>query len=283
MILIYQMSKVASMAWVEAVRRADPSGTEPVHAHFLAAANLQALSAALACAENTIAHPLMARQVLRAGAHGNVSVAAARAQGQTIRIISGMRDPVARSLSVFSFFADFCGHRRRALNARDGASAADVCDALAQLWQQLLAEVEPAGSFERFVAIMIGTYRSWFRDELQAVFDLDALAAPCAAAGGGMRLHGRDVEAFIYRAEDLAPATAARQALLAAAAEFLGSAIDLPEVNSAATRRSYPLYRAVRGSFRLPLAMLDSIYAAPVVRQFYNPAEIAAFKARWQA
>jgi hypothetical protein len=283
MIIVHQMAKVASMAWVEAARL---TGAEPEHTHFLAEHNLQHIASILQAPpeENTIVNPLMVRTILRKGRRATASIGTARELGQEIRVITGMRDPVARSVSILSFFADFCGHTSRPLSARDGAKVEAVCTALTDLWRQVLADTPPAGTFDRLMWYLIGSYRTWFNDELQTVFDVDLFSrTPFPLTDGAQRLHGRGVDILVYRAEDLLPQAPARRALLEAAQTFLGApSITLPEINTAATRRSYPLYTQTRELFRLPPAMLDGIYDLPVVRHFYSAGEILAFKARWQ-
>ncbi len=126
MILIYQMAKVASMAWTEAARGAPlGSATEPVHVHYLTAQNLLTLDTIMASPRdrNGIAHPLVATHIARKGRQMAPVIEAARAHGEAMRIVTGMRDPVARSLSLLSFFADFCGRAGDRLSARDGAEA----------------------------------------------------------------------------------------------------------------------------------------------------------------
>src|ERR1700734_3541778 len=154
MIIVHQMAKVASMAWVEAARLA---GTEPEHTHFLTGRNLEYIAALLQSTEepeNTIVNPLMARTILRKGQRGATALGAARQRDQDIRVITGMRDPVARSVSVLSFFADFCGHSGQRLSARDGADADVVCAALAELWRRVLAGTPPAGGFDPLIWVL---------------------------------------------------------------------------------------------------------------------------------
>jgi len=285
LIVVHQMAKVGSMAWVEAARPAGrKAGAEPLHVHYLTRPNLRAIAAILAVSgeENTIVNGLIGRTIVRKGERAIVAIEAARRRGETIRVITGMRDPIARSISLVSFLADFCGHAGGALSARDGASAEAVCAFLGGLWRAVLAGEEPAGSFERLAWRMIGAYRNWFDEELAAVFDLDIFAAPFPSGGGAQLLSAAGVEALVYRAEDMTPGGATGQALQNAAKAFL-EAPDFawPQVNTAATRRSWPLYRETQESFRLPAASFDEIYDASAVKHFYSADEIAAFKVRW--
>lgn len=279
------MAKVASMAWVEAARpTARQTGAEPVHVHYLTEANLRAIEAILATptAENTIVNPLIVRDIVRKGRKAIAEIAGARERKREIRVVTGMRDPVARSLSLLSFFADFCGHTSAALSARDKATPDAVCAVLYELWRSVLAGAEPEASFERLVWRMMGSYRTWFSDELAAAFEIDIFSTPFPAAGGAQRLSGPGVEMIAYRAEDMVPGALSHEALLDEARRFLSAPdLALPQFNTAATRRSYPLYAQTRDRFRLPAAMLDEIYAAPAVTHFYSPSEIAKLKACW--
>jgi len=286
MIFVYQMAKVASMAWMEAARpAAQLDAAEPVHAHFLTDRNLLAIESVLAPSpHNNSSRPYMARQILRAGRQGRAAVAKARRDGRQIRVITGMRDPVARSISLMFFFADFCGHADLVLSARDDANPDDVCAVLVDLWQAVLTQRVPEGSFERLLWLMMGGYRTWFTEELAATFELDVFAKPFPAGGGAQQLQGRGVDLLLYRAEDLPSDAPAHLTAIQTASAFLRTpSLGLPEVNTAATRRSYPLYRQTRDRFRLPADMVEQVYAHPAVRHFYADGEIAAFKARWTA
>jgi hypothetical protein len=287
MIVVHQMAKVASMAWVEAARPvARQMGTMPIHTHFLTARNLQSIAAILAVAppDNTIVNPYMARSILRSGNRAVANIRAGRELGQRIRVITGMRDPVARSLSLLAFFADFCGHSSRSLSARDGADAHAVCALLVELWRLVLARTAPAGSFERLLWHMMGAYRNWFSEELATVFDADIYSSPFPQGGGVQHLRGHDAQILVYRAEDMHPGAPPRSVVLDAARQFLGApGAALTAVNTAATRRSYPLYVQARNLFHLPAAMLDEIYDEPVIRHFYGAREIAGFKLQWAA
>ena len=172
MILVYQMAKVASIAWVEGARN---QGLSSIHVHYLTDRSLSWLEELLQpnSPDDTIVNPLMLRHVVRSGRAAVAEIAAARARGERIQVITGIRDPVARSLSLLFFFADFCGHRNRRLNARSGAGPEDTCRFLRELWEKVLAGSMPAGRFEQLLWFMMGSYRDWFTSELQAVFGLD--------------------------------------------------------------------------------------------------------------
>ena len=123
MILIYQMLKVASRSWLEAARPAAAlEGSEPLHVRFVnprTLAMLEGLEKAPP-GQQTIANLIMLRDTLRKGVEARAAIDGALARGETIRVISGMRDPVARSLSLVHFYADFYGDTSRKLNRATG-------------------------------------------------------------------------------------------------------------------------------------------------------------------
>lgn len=285
LILVHQMAKVASLAWREAARPAlEFAHPGPLHVHYLAPANLAVIETILhaEARANTIANPLIVRQMGRKGRATATAVAASRHENCQIRVITGMRDPVARSISLVGFLADFVGHSTRALGARQGATAEAVVHFLSETWDAVLTGTVPAGNFERLACWMTGAYRSWFDEELAGVHGLDVFATRFSPDDGAQAVLGDAAWALAYRMEDMAADSPKRAKLLAQAASFLSlQTISLPELNTAATRRSRGLSEEVQASFHLPSDWLNSIYAAPTVRHFYPAAEIGAFKARW--
>jgi hypothetical protein len=286
MILVYQMSKVASRSWLEAARAAAArDGGEPVHVHFVAQPNIAKVTeiAAMPPQTQTIANQFLLRDMLRKGAVARTAIDRARQAGETIRVVAGMRDPVARSLSLVHFFADFYGDVSRPLDRARGGDGATTAEAVTAWWQAVLAEAEPEDSFARLMTFLIGAYRSWFAEELGAILGITLGARPFSPDMGAQRVSGGGVEVLLYRVEDLDPQAPAHRALLAAASDFLGTAVAaLPQVNTAASRRSSGRYDAARQCLRLPASMLDAIYGVPVVTHFYAPAEIETFKRRWR-
>jgi hypothetical protein len=282
-ILIYQMGKVASRSWYQAICAADPPGDPPVHIHQLSGSWRDRLAEILErpAPYQTIANPIMARDQLRRGTATLARIEDCRRAGETIRIITGVRDPLPRSISSLMFNADFYGHTDRPISMRAGATPEYLNRALRDIWASVFSEVEPAQSFEALARYSTGLYRTWFTDELKGVFGVDVMTTAFPATGPQL-LSGSGVEVLAYRAEDMAPDAPSHRALLAAAGEFLGLPVRaFPQANTAQTRRSHPLYAALCERFRLPASLIDRIYGHEVVRHFYSPPEIASFKARW--
>ena len=284
MILVYQMAKVASRSWVEAAGLARENETPPLHCHYLLSANRTRIQAVFdrpaGC--QTIANMLLPRNLLRNGAAAWDQLETARQQRRPIRVIAGMRDPVARSLSLIMFMADFYGHTSRPLGPRAAMAADYVVDSLRDAWCAVLERREPSGTFEWLLWYLIGGYRCWFQDELGAAFGVDILLTSFRPECSVQQVRADGADILLYRVEDMHVGASGHSALLASAGAFLGTALTaLPRINTSATRRSHLLSEEVLRKFTLPDAMLDAIYGEPVVRHFYSAEDIARFRRRW--
>jgi hypothetical protein len=284
-IIVHQMAKVASQSWVQAARPAAAiEGSAPFHSHFIIPANRQRIEAAydVPTARQTIANMLMPRNMLRTGAAAWAQIEAARQSGERIRVVTGMRDPVARSISLIVFMVDFYGHVSRPLSPQVAISAEYVIEALLQTWQSVLDQREPNTTFEWLLWYLTGAFRSWFFEEFAVAYGVDPLAGPDGAWDGARRINAGSTEILLYRAEDMAPSANGHAGLLAATSAFLGAPVEgFVSVNTSDTRRSRALSAEIRARFRLPREWLDTIYNEAIMRRFYRSAEIAAFKQQW--
>ncbi|WP_165645008.1 putative capsular polysaccharide synthesis family protein, partial [Oharaeibacter diazotrophicus] len=195
----------------------------------------------------------------------------ARAAGETLTVVSGVRDPVTRSLSVAmqnleAGFADCLGPSPE-------ASADMLGGRIADLWLRDTADDDPVRGFlER----MIRAPADWFREELETPFGFD-LAAAGFDRGRGYAIHERDgVRLLLFRHENAPAAIEAGLAEL-----FPGIDVALPHDNDGTAKPTAAIYRALQRRFRLPRAALQAIYDHPHVRAFYGEDEIAAAIDRW--
>lgn len=283
MLLVHQMAKVASQSWVEAAVGA--AAARPAHCHYVTPTNRDRITAALTvrAGEHTIDNGMLVRDLLRTGAATWDRLQAARREGHPVRVVTGVRDPVGRSVSMLVFMADFYGHVSLPLSPRRPTAPDVAIDLLHRTWSQVLEGTEPSGTFEWFLWYMIRAYRTWFDEEFAPVYDLDVLAHAYHGAGTVGRLREAAVDALIYRVEDMPPASAGHALLLRQAGEFFGTPVPvLPNVNANDARRSRDAAATIRERFRLPAPMLEAIYETKVVRHFYTAEEIATFKAHWR-
>ncbi len=198
---------------------------------------------------------------------------AARRSGERIVILSGVRDPVVRSLSVAVqnleiFFPELVGRT-------DAEAVDDLARALADLWQRRDPE---ADAVRAMAEMMIHAPLHWLQDELGSGFGLD-LSQPPFDRERGFSLYERDnVALLLFRHEDAPAAIEDGLGRL-----FPGETFTVPAENVTATKPTGPLYARLRERFRLPRAFLEDLYAHPCVRTFYDEDEIASAIARWSA
>jgi hypothetical protein len=284
-ILLYQMAKVASRSWVEAAKPAPAADNSvPIHCHFVLPCNRERIAAAygLPAAQQTIANMLLPRQLLRSGASAWAQIESALQRKEKIRVISGMRDPIARSISLIVFMADFYGHVSCPLSPRAPLSADYVVSYLQENWRWVLEHREPDQTFEWLLWYLTDAFRTWFASELGAAFGVDILKGAFRAQEAVQRLSTSSADIFIYRVEDMLPASFGYPRLLAGASTFLETTVaGFPNFNTSTARRSRALSEEVRRQFWLPDEMLDTIYGEPVVQHFYSRDEILAFRQRW--
>jgi hypothetical protein len=285
MILVYQMAKVASMSWQEAVKPAlATEGSLPIHCHYVAPRNRERIKAIFdwPAAQQTIADMCLTRMLLRRGASAWEQIESARRRQENIRVVAGMRDPVARSISLVVFMCDFYGHVSRSLSRRGALSIESVIGALQENWKLVLERKEPEQTFEWLLWYLTDGFRSWFADELGAVFGVDVLKGAFRRQEAMQQMSTSSADIFIYRVEDMRPEAPGYASLLAQAGTFLETPLtSFPNVNTSTTRRSRDLSAEVRRQFWLPEDMLDAIYGEPIVQHFYDRDEILAFKRLW--
>jgi len=280
------MGKVASHTWCETVRQVlRREGAQPIHCHFMMPATREHIAAALNAPSGcqTIANMLVAKSTLRDGASAWARVQSAREGNETVRVISGIREPVSRSISIITFLADFYGHVDRPLNPRVPMTPEYVIESLRENWRRVLDRQEPRGTFEWLLWYLTGAYRTWFEEELGAAFGIDVLQTEFSREKASQRITTPAADVLIYRVEDMPPTAPGYMTLLAQASSFLGAPVrDVPVVNTSSTRRSREISAAVRQRFSLPEHMLAPIYDDPVIRHFYTADEISTFQARWR-
>jgi hypothetical protein len=285
MLIVHQMAKVASHTWCQTVRdvhgRDEP---QPIHCHFMMPATREHIAAALNGPPDrrTIANMLIAKSTLRDGAATWARLLSARQANETIRVISGIREPVSRSISIILFLADFYGHVDRPLNPRVAMTPEYVIEFLRESWCLVLDRREPRGTFEWLLWYLIGAYRTWFAEELGAAFGVDVLQTEFSPGQASQRITAPAADVLIYRVEDMQPTAPGYSALLRQASAFLQGPIRaFPVVNTSTARRSHDVSEAVRGRFSLPAATLNRIYDDPIIRHFYSGQEIDGWIARW--
>jgi hypothetical protein len=283
LVLVYQMQKVASMSWM-ALGRSHLSATEAVHVHFVAKSNLAFLRKQFEAtgAEQTIRHRLLLRKLLQTGAKVRALIEDAALRGRPTLLVTGMRDPVARSVSLLFFLADFYGRNDRVISWRDGARVEDVHRVFIEAWEQVFDDAEPADTFSRVLRFYIKAYGCWFEQEIGTTLGIDIMRAQFPAGPAHRVIPTGQVQSLLYRTEDMTPGSRGHDLLRADFEAVFGAPLAaFPIQNAAAFRNSRDLYQVFVHRLRVPARLLDQIYDHAVVRCFYLPEEIDGFRRRW--
>jgi hypothetical protein len=280
-ILVYQMGKVGSVAWLRAIEAACPDANVH-HMHFLSPAATRRIHESIARRGDTqtfVNIPMLRRDVDRSGLQDKV--VEGRWCGGPALIVSGMRDPIDRAASLLFFFADFYGNAAMKLSFREGATAETLTRYFIDSWEKALSGDFGTATFDQRLRRAFVRYQDWFATEIAGVFGPDIAQERFDPATGCLVARGGDgIGVFCYRFEDLRES--AWPSVAASASGFLQAPIGtLPVVNATTRRRSKALYEAFKAELAMPTDLIEAIYAAPVVRLFYSPDEIGRFRARW--
>lgn len=283
LVLVYQMQKVASMTWMTLARH-HFAAADAMHVHYLAEDHLAYLRAQFEATgpQQTVKQRIVLRHLLQTGGKVRGAIEEAGSHERPLLVVTGMRDPIARSVSLLFFLADFYGHTEARLSWRDAAQFADVQRMFISTWERAFDREEPADTFARILSFYFKAYGFWFERELGAVLGINVLGG-LFPPGPARRLIVRDrTQALVYRMEDIAPDSRGNALLRADVAAIAGAPVtDFPVVNAGAFRNSRDLYRAFLQQLRVPARLLDRVYDAPVVRCFYTAEEVDGFRRRW--
>lgn len=281
--LVYQMAKVASMSWV-ALGRAHFERSAVFHVHHLAKESVALLAAlnAETGPNQTIARRMILRQMVRSGSDIRALLDESRDRSEPWLLATGIREPVARSVSLLFYFADFFGCTTRSLSWRDGATIETLQYGFRDMWERALADDPPPDTFGRLMYLFLTDFDAWFEREFRVVVGIDIMAAPFPPGPASRVLSQGQLKGLIYRVEDLPLDRPGNPILRDTVKSFLDpSFASFPVVNATQGRRTNPLYRRFLEQLRMPAKLLDRIYSGRTVRKFYLPAEIEAFKSTW--
>lgn len=176
-----------------------------------------------------------------------------RRDGGKWRVVTLVRDPVARNVSAFfqTFDLDY-GHRNEAETER-------LVDAFLREFEW---HDEPL---------------TWLDAELRSVFGIDVYARPFPRSLG-YEIYENDVASvLLLRLEGL------EQAAPQAFHKWLGlEGFAAVESNVGRAKSYSDSYRSFVENVRLPDSYLDRMYGSRYARHFYSDEEINAFRARWE-
>lgn len=261
MLLVHQMGRVGSRSLERALVRHLPD-TTVFHLHFLSGASIERTERRLRRQHRVTGRVEIPLQLVAARhLRDRLRKARDRDRGRPWKVVSLVRDPLARHVSAFfQFFPTFFPRLPDDYHC-DPAHVGALADLL-------------AGRFGDDRAHMAG----WFDTEVRDTLGVDVFSAPFPRERGYQIVEGDRAHLLVLRLEDL------ERVAPTALKEFLGiEGITVPRLNVASRKPHGGAYRAFVQRAPLPAKLLDEVYGSRLARHFYSDDEIAAFRAKWGA
>lgn len=258
-VIVFQMGKVGSSSLNRTLTQYCPDH-EVFQVHVLSPEWIQTVESQLRAASKSHGRPLVHSHLL-ASRYLAERLSERPAPGKRWKVISMVRDPVARNISAF--FQSF-GVYFSADAAREGRVQDVPVDVLRRRF------LEEFGDHRHRVPIQ------WFQSHMQPVFGIDVYAQPFDTAAGYQIYGNEQCELLLLRTEDI------DAVLCHAIDDFLG--VKLPGVESdnlASSKKYAGAYDDFARGFDLPESYLDELYGSAYARHFYTDAELQAFRSRW--
>jgi hypothetical protein len=250
-ILVHQMGKVGSTSVMQTIS-SQAGLSRPIQTHYLSE-NLPGVArfhvdAGIFPLPVHLYHSWHIRNWLKSGG------------GQSCKVISLVRDPIARQVS--NFFQNpgfFAGLKKLASGDIDAEEASVLIN----------QKLHRPGFFDEIF--------KWFDAEFKAVFGLDVMTPPFDRDAGFMTSRNGLCETLVLQLEQLASNG------ISAVGRFLkiDEPLQLVSRNRRARSRLGDTYQTVLDSVKIEETILDHVYTHPFVTHFYNDAQIKGFRQRW--
>jgi hypothetical protein len=244
-LLVYQMSKVGSTSVYKSLRNA---GLAPLHVHKIA--GYRQYSTSEYVRDHGVA-PTIDFYV------GKLLYPYLRWTFHSIKVISLVRDPVARYLSMLYHW-----------NEHSAGASSVVSSDHQQTEQSLVEHLSQPSTFEE------GMFK-WFDREIKTVLEVDVMREPFDKERGAGQFSGPRADVLVLKLERLS------DLLPTVVSDFVGTPVQEVQANVGYRRSSGDQYERMKRSLHLPKSVVHRIYSHNWVQHFYTSEEIAALKARW--
>jgi hypothetical protein len=178
------------------------------------------------------------------------------------RIVTLVRDPVARNVSMFFQVSQhwLAAEQQRARYLDDPGAF------LGELRLRFLETFAGHGFPER-----------WFDSELRHFFGVDVYQEPFSPSRGYRIYEDGRARVLLIRVEDL------RRCAADAFRDYFGLEIGdrIQDVNIASEKHYADIYRRFVASVEFPVTYVTEMYGSRYARHFYTDEELAAFRRRW--
>ncbi|WP_417528773.1 glycosyltransferase [Marinomonas shanghaiensis] len=188
-----------------------------------------------------------------------------------ITIISGIRDPIDRALSLIAqnlngLFFD-----------ADDQTDEDTVSRLKKEFEFFWDDTPNKSTIkEKFIEDMIKADQWWFNQELEESFSIDLLDTPFNRELGYSIYRKKNVTLLFFKYEN---GTTLLESGLSRI--FPNVSFKIPFKNAASQKKSHSIYNALKNEVRLPKDFLEKIYSSSLIKHFYDKSEIEEAKEKW--
>ncbi|MEW5817129.1 MAG: putative capsular polysaccharide synthesis family protein [Spirochaetota bacterium] len=189
--------------------------------------------------------------------------------GEKWKIVTLVRDPVARNLS------DFFEH----IEVMFSAGNQQKLKSIEYDYEIIIAD----NNFDELIELFFERHNQdvpmeFFDRELKGVFNIDVFSSDFPTDRGYKVYREKEVDVLLIKVENL------NDCFTEAIKELLNiDGVSLVSVNVGGEKEYANIYQMVKESIRFPESYLDRMYSSEFARHFYSEAEIERFKLKWQS
>ena len=200
---------------------------------------------------------------------------AAAENEEEIKFITGVREPIDRSISLLFQVIHYITPIYDALDDDEGAWIETLSRFLEKIWLGSDEELASAGRTGQLLHSFVHMPERWFGEEFATFTGLDMKGI--VVGQGGTIIKNGNRSAYLYRFED------GKKSIADGVAKFLGlSSLATEAKNSVTDKRSSILHDRFRARYRPSTGVIEKAYAQSWLNSFYSSDEIAGFRRAWE-
>ena len=185
------------------------------------------------------------------------------AQKEKIKIITSVRDPIARGISsFFQNITHFFPNVYRKLENKE----IDIEDLIQMYWE------DPEAEERRYRAL------NWFDQELNSILDIDVFSMDFPKSQGYAieRNIKTGIDILVIKLEKFSPC------LETGLKDFLSlEQMSMVNANVAKSKRYYEIYNEFKNKINFSPESLDRVYNSQFMKHFYTDEEIDSLRGKW--
>lgn len=266
-LVVYQMGKVGSKTIIKSLNTSKLNMTI-YHVHFLSGKGIQwieelytkrsnqdFLKLGLSGAKRALPNHVLTSKYLRRQVEK-------RSSKEKWKIITMVRDPVARNISQFFNWIEVFNPKVYELYGKHALQYEDLIDDFLRNFGE--------------DSVLGAMPLKWFDEELKQVFNIDVFASDFPKSKGYKIYNEEYADVLLLKLENI------KYNASSAFKEFLNlDKFVMTNDNTADEKEYYAIYQDFLENLILPESYLDRMYSSKYARHFYTDEEIGVFKAKW--